>query len=475
MIKERSGEVKIVFLNLPNKFRVIRRFMCSYNAPNFLFPPLELMYLSALAEKKNIKAELIDAIAQGLDADATLDKLKNSKPDMVLFMTGFEIFGEDMSVADFLKDKMPDTRFVAIGYYPSIFPKEVLDNSKIDAVIMGEPEMTFSCLCERLSANSGLDGVDGLAFRQGPHVVTNKARGRIEDLDSLPFPSRNLINNDLYSEPFLGRPFTTILASRGCPYTCAYCVRTYGNKLVCRSAENILVEIREVVCRFGIRNFRFLDDTFTVRKKRVIQICESMLKEGIKANWTALSRIDTLDRDTLEIMKKAGCRRLYVGIESGSQKVLDYYKKGYKADQIIENIDLINSSGIKTAGFFMVGAPVETEEDFNKTMTLAKECKLDYCTIFRTMPYPGTCFFDDMKERIEFSLFPYKNRLKDAEFEKRINDWEGRFFKEYYLRFGYIVSKAGFFIRHPLQLLYAGLYFFKHLFCRKERPRGDFI
>lgn len=475
MIKERSDKVKIVFLNLPNKFRVIRRFMCSYNAPNFLFPPLELMYLSALAVKKNIKAELIDAIAQGLDTDATLRKLKDSKPDMVLFITGFEIFGEDMVTADLLKEKMPDTRFVAIGYYPSIFPKEVLDKSKIDAVIIGEPEMTFLCLCERLISDSDLDGVDGLAFRQGSDVVINKARGRIDDLDSLPFPSRDLINNDLYSEPFLGRPFTTILTSRGCPYTCTYCVRTYGNKLVCRSSENILAEIKEVVCRFGIRNFRFLDDTFTVRKKRVIEICESMLKEGIKADWTALSRIDTLDKDALKMMKKAGCKRLYVGIESGSQRVLDYYKKGYKADQIADNINLINDCGIKTAGFFMIGAPVETEEDFNKTLAMAKKCRLDYCTIFKTMPYPGTCFFNDMKEKMDFSLFPYRNRLKDAEFEKKINKWEARFFKAYYLRFGYIASKAGFFIRHPLQFLRASIYFFKHLFCRKESPRGDFI
>lgn len=450
--------------------------MCSYNAPNFLFPPIELMYLAAVAHKKEgVETEIIDAIAQGMNAEAVSERLKEAKPDLLVFMPGFEIFGEDIEVLDFLKGKLVTTKFIAIGYYPTLFPEEILNKSKVDIIIMDEPEETFSVFCDSLIKNEDIGNINGIAFKRNGNVTINEPRGRIKDLDSLPHPERSLIDNRLYNDLFLGKPFTTILTSRGCPYACTYCVRTYGNRLAFRSAESVVAEIEEIVQRFKIRNIRFLDDTFTVKKERVIKICDLILEKGLKVNWAALSRINTLDGNMLGAMKKAGCKRLYIGIESGSQKILDYYKKSYKVEEIPEKINLVNKAKIEVAGFFMVGAPIETEEDFNETLKLAKKCKLDYCTIFKTVPYPGTAFFNDMKEKIDFSLFPYKNRLKDVEFEKKLTAWEGRFLKEYYLRPKYIASRAKFFIRYPLESMRGGFYLISHLVCSKDKTREDFI
>lgn len=469
--------MKIAFLNLPNKSQVIRRYMCSYNAPNFLFPPLELMYLASVAKSWN-KAQvwILDAIAEGMDGAQVEQTLSKIDPDLVVFMCGFEIFQEDIEIAIKLKNKFAQAKFVVFGYLASIFPFEVLAKTNLDFCLMEEPEMTFFELCQRLAQGLTLDGLEGLAFKNGAFIKVNPRRVRIQDLDQLPYPAKDLLDNNLYGEPLMKRPFTLIQTARGCPFSCTYCVRSFGSKLICRSVESIISEIEECVTTYEIKSLRFIDDTLNADRQRASKIAQMLLDRNLRIEWTALSRADTLEAKTLALMRKAGCRRLYIGIESGSQRILDLYKKGYKIDQVKEAVRLVNNSGIETVGFFMVGAPGENEKDFQASLRLAKELHFDYIVVFKAISYPGTALFNQFRDRIEFSLFPYVNRLKDLVLDEKYNQWEQLFYRDYYFRPAYILRRIMKFLQHPIQS-------FKGLFCilkytlvsanRKTRP--DFI
>lgn len=469
--------MKIAFLNLPNRSQVIRRYMCSYNAPNFLFPPLELMYLASVARDWN-KAQvwIFDAVAEKMDIFQLESALGRIKPDMAVFISGFEIFQEDMDAASYLKRKLPFSKFAAFGHFPTIFASEILSKTDLDFCIMGEPEMTFFELCQQLSKGLAIDRIEGLAFKDKGEVKVNAMRPRILDLDSLPYPARDIINNKLYGEPFMKRPFTLIQSARGCPFNCTYCVKSFGSKFVCRSAENIASEIEECVSSYGISNFRFIDDTFNADRQRAREVSQLILDKNLNVEWTALSRADTLDIESLRVMKAAGCRRLYIGIESGSQKILDLYKKGYKIEKIKESVRMVNASGIESVGFFMVGAPGEEEDDFRKSLKLAKELRFDYVVVFKAVSYPGTFLFDSFRDRVEFSLFPYVNRLRDIGLDRTYGEWEKKFYRRYYLRPAYIARRMIRLFRHPVESIRALFYILRHVFIpAPKRFREDLI
>ncbi|MFC1631055.1 B12-binding domain-containing radical SAM protein [Candidatus Omnitrophota bacterium] len=469
--------MKIVFLNLPNKKQVIRRYMCSYNAPNFLFPPLELMYLaSATREWNQAQVWIIDAIAKKWRIKQVEQELHKIAPDLVVFLSGFEIFQEDMQAVAELQSKLASAKFAVFGYLPTLFAEQVLSKTEIDFCLMDEPEITLSELCVALAKPSGLEGIAGLAWKRAGRVVVNSRRPRIRDLDKLPFPARDLLDNDLYGEPMLSRPFTLIQSARGCPFSCTYCVRSFGAEFVSRSAENIIAEIEQCLTAHGIKNFRFIDDTFNATKDRSRQISQLILDQGWSVKWTALSRADTLDLETLKLMRRAGCRRLYIGIESGSQKILDLYRKGYQIDKIKQAVQMVHNSGMESVGFFMVGAPGENEQDLKMSIALAKQLNFDFIAVFKAVSYPGTPLFDQHQEQIEFSLFPYLNRLKDRALEQRYAAWEKRFYREYYFRPGYVARSLIRLFKNPVQSVKGLIQVSKYLLTpTKQESRQDLI
>lgn len=421
--------MRTALLNLPYPLRIMRRYTCAYNAPNFLFPPLELMYLSSIIKEwKKDDCILIDAIAEGLSIDKVIMRLRSYQPDLLVFMAGIESFSGDMQMIVNIKSNFPILKIAAIGYLPSIFPKETLENnSAIDYIIMNEPEISFSELYDEIKAFTLTNvSINGIAKRCDNRVIIGKERARIKDLDTLPFPNRSLIKQELYNEFLLKRPFTTILTSRGCPFECTFCIRTYGKEIVHRSVKNVLAEIEEAILSHKIKAIRFMDDTFSLNKERVVRLCESILEKGLKFQWSALSRIGMMDKEMLSLMKKVGCKRLYLGIETSSQRILDYYRKGYKANLIKTQVRMIKENNIETVGFFMVGG-IQNEEEFKKDVVLAKQLDLDYIVVEKIKPYPGTPLFEHIKN------MDFKNALK----------WEKIFYRDFYLRPKYIVDKLG--------------------------------
>lgn len=415
--------MKTCFLNLPYAKRIIRRYNCTYYAPNFLFPPLELMYVASIAKSwKKADCILIDAVAESLGPDKVIKRLKVYQPRLLVFMAGIETFADDMRVMSLIKSNLAHLKIAAIGYLPSISPKKTLEeNPVLDYIIRDEPELSFSELYDCLENNSFPADLPGTAYRDNGTIHIGRKRERIKDLDMLPFPDRGLLQQRLYNEFLLKRPFTTIQTSRGCPFECGFCISTYGREIVYRSIDNVYREIEEAVLRYKIKTIRFMDDTFTLNKSRLLELCGLVLKRNLRFKWSCLSRVDTLDEEMLGLMRKSGCRRIYLGIETASERLLKLYRKGYGPDIIKSQVKLIKKRHIEAVGFFIVGGP-QSREEFKQDVYLAKEIDLDYIVVEKLTPYPGTDIYEKAKDFIS---------------QEEAIRWEKNFYRAFYLRPGY--------------------------------------
>jgi len=445
--------------------------VCSYNAPNFLFPPLELMYLSAQAKLVNgCQVRLLDCIGEHLNSEAALSFARAYDPDVVLSIMAIEYFDNDVAFLKRLKGELSGALVGCFGHLPGNFQRQTLEATGADFVLAGEPDLSFRRLLEKLSAGGSLGG-DGVAFfNQDGDFVPGEFQ-RIDSLDELPYADQAAIDHSLYGEPFFGHPYTTFLSSRGCPFTCTYCVRTYGRKFVKASAPHVVGEVTAAVREYGIKYFRFMDDTFTASRRRVLEICDGLQKlPGI--SWSCLSRPNTINGEIAAALKKAGCRRVYVGIESGSQKVLDYLKRGYQLERVIDNLREVRKSGLEMVGWFIVGSPVEEREDFEKSLRLARDLKLEYIAVSTLVPYPNTELYELERDNIDFSLLPYRCRFKNQATTAR----EAEFYRRYYLSPAFVTGKAGNLVRHPREALKAFTEFMRYMVAAKRDPhRSDLL
>lgn len=469
--------MKVLALNLPHADKIIRRFMCSYNSPSFLFPPQEILYCaSALRQKGTANVLAVDAIAEDKDLAACLEYIDSEKPALIVTMTGIESFGSDTEMIRKIKARYPGILMVVFGYYPTIFPEKLFAGMPIDFIIRGEPEICLSGLVDMIAKGQPTKEIPGLVFRDKNGCYRDCGMPeRLQDLDALPFPDPTMLSSDCYREMLINGPIALMQTSRGCPFQCNYCITTYGRKLVMRSPENVVAEIEFLVKR-GFRNIRFTDDTFNVHKERVRKICQLIVDRKIKVKWTCLSRIDTLDRDTLAMMKSSGCIRVYIGVESFSQKVLDFYQKGFKASDILERVAWVKRSGMQAAGFFLIGAPVETEEDIIANIRGLREVALDFIIVSKLTPYPGTPLFERVKSDMDFNLFPYRNVFKNPVKEEDMLKTEKRLYRAFYFRW----RSPGVLLRVMLSDLgaffSAGVLFLKFLSSKKSKvERPDFL
>jgi anaerobic magnesium-protoporphyrin IX monomethyl ester cyclase len=452
--------------------------MCSYNTPAMLFPPIEMLYLASIArEWHQASVSLIDSIAENLGLEEVCGRITAQKPNMIVCLTGFEIVEDDIRHMRAIKDRFPHITLVVFGHYATNFPAEILLHSKADYVLQGEPDINFSNLLDHISGKITREEMKGVYYADAQgQVILHEGAGRIKKPEELPLPAHDLLQIDMYNEPFLPKPFALIQSARGCPYACNFCVRSYGTRLALRSPESIVEEIRLLVSLHQIRSFRFIDDTFTATSKRVIRFCQLLVESGIRVKWTCLSRADTLNEEMIGWMKKAGCTRVYIGIESGSPRILHLIDKDIDLEKGLDNIRILQRYGIETTAFYMVGYPEETEDDFRMSMEYARRCNFDYVIIGRFIPYPGTVFFDKNRHLIDFSIFPYKNEFKDKELIETGIRREKEFYRNYYFRPGFAGKIWKNLIGHPVESLSNVFKAIRFQFADKDsHVRNDYI
>jgi len=429
--------------------------MCSYPSPESLLPPLELLSCAATTRELNgVEVHLFDAIAEKASLSRTVEFISEINPCFILTLTGFECYEQDINNIRYLKSNSPNTKWAVFGHYATYFPEETLKNSGADLVVCGEPEITFRKIIEAHSKTDNYNNLKGVAFFNNNDFFTTGLSERINDPNILPIPAYDLIPSiDRYYEPFMKKPYAMIQTTRGCPYGCNYCVKSYGSKLSQLKVDRIIEEIKFLKELHNIKTLRFIDDTFTINKKRVVELCNRLIQEKLDIEWMCLSRTDNIDESTALLMKEAGCKRIYFGVESGSQRMLDMLGKGIKANEAMTTLLMLRRIGIETAGFFLSGHPYETKEDFKESVSFAVKSKLSFVCFNPLQAYPGTPFFEQMRDKVHFSIYPYKLEWKDETINKKFSENKVVFYTQFYIRIAYFVDGLSVFYKYKSHVI----------------------
>ena len=445
--------VTIAVLNLPHPERLIRRYMCTYKSPYFCVPPHDLLQVaSCIASWTKAHVVFLDAIAQNLDPDAVRQFLRRHNPQFLVTLLGVESLSTDVECASSLKETVPGMRLIFFGYYATQYPQKILVNGTADAVLRGDAEAS---ICEVLSAlhkDTPLGEIHGVAYRLPDGSPESGSIRYLSDLDALPKPDYGMVKPKLYNEMLLGGPFGAIQTSRGCPYACRYCTSSHERTLLVRDPVRVVDELQALHVS-GIRVVRFLDDTFTVDRQRVIAICKEILNRNLRVRWSCLARVDTLEAEMLSWMKKAGCVRIVVGIESYAPNVLEVFRKRTEPSEINSRLQLINDAGIESVGFIIVGGPFETDDDFEITRKGLLESPLDLAIIDTIAVYGDTDLMRMYQDQIEFHLFPYISRWRDPQINAVALKRAQILYRQFYLRPRGMFRQILNFLRFPARSL----------------------
>ena len=368
--------------------------------------PLNLLYLSGYLESRNIPVKILDGQVQDLDEESLIKHIEEFNPSVVGISCATPLVHTAHKIARTVKAVSGEITVVMGGPHPSVLPEETIADENVDIVVRGEGEVTLFEVVEAIGSGSGLDSVLGITYRDNGHIVSTQNRPLEHDLDSLPLPSRHLIPIGKYRpqmDIYYRFPWTNMLTSRGCPYRCIFCAsrKISGHRYRVRSPENIVEEIALLVDKYGIRNIGMADDNFIVDRKRTERICDILIKEGYsrKVDWVCAVRADGVDESLLKKMRAAGCRCFCVGIETGSQRLMNVLRKHLKLEKVVEGVRMMRRAGIKVRGTFLLGIPTETEEETLQTIRFAKKLQLDFAKFNLITPYPGTELWEMAKER----------------------------------------------------------------------------
>ena len=330
-------------------------------------------------------------------------KLKERKWDIAGIMILTPMYIRAKETATIIRKADPDTKIVFGGPHLTIFPEQTLqETSEVDIGVVSEGEKTFFEIVEAIENNAQLSTVKGIAYRTSEGIKRTAQRELTGNIDELPKPARDLLPMKLYKPAptyYKRLPSYIMLTSRGCPFNCAYCSKIFGTKYRFHSIDRILSEMEELICDYGAKEIIFRDDTFTINKSHVRELCSKIIDRGLhkKIKWTCMTRVNLVDYELLALMHKAGCWSIHYGVESGSQRLLNIIQKGITIEQIKQAFKWTRKAGIETKAFFMLGLPTETIEESLRTIQFTKELDPDWIQVTITVPYPGTKLYEITK------------------------------------------------------------------------------
>ena len=364
-------------------------------------PPIGLLYPAAMLEKEGHEVRISDELV-GDDSEKII---KEFRPDVLCLSVNTINVPRAKSLVDFGKQHGA-TLFIAGGAHATSEPESCIKDVGVNASVISEGEAVLPDLLR----NDDWVNVKGVVYKnEEGNIINNGKRSLIQDLDSLPFPARHLIDFKKYAGTALfGRflrkdeQWTPVITSRGCPFLCTFCAnwQVMGRNTRDRSPENVVEELKEIKYKYGISVVDFLDDTFTLRPARIKKLCELIIKEKLNIRWSCQTRV-TLTKDLVQIMKDAGCDLIMLGIESGSNKVLRAIKKGINIDMVKSAFKICREVGIRTKALFMVGTPGEESEDFEMSVKLLKDIKPDYLWVSKFTPLPGSEYYEKNREELK--------------------------------------------------------------------------
>jgi len=444
---------------------------------NVVMPPLGLAYLAAALEKEKYRVEILDAFALQLSWHDFETAIAGKKPE-IIGIGGMSPVIDNTFRAIAICRKY--TKHIVMGGpHVSAYKQQIFTQCPhIDYGIIGEGERSFVNLAAALDQNKFSGQCKGVITRD----ILSDPEDLIEDIDSIPFPARHLLPNHRYKYALSpGETITTMFTSRGCPYNCIFCDKSiFGSKWRARSPKNIINELKEIVANLSVKTIIFYDDLFTVNKERAINICRGIIDTGLKITWKCEGRVNLVDEELLGWMKKAGCKIIAYGVESGNQKGLDYLNKNTTPEQIKRAFKLTHQAGIKTMAYFILGIPVETYDDTLHTINFAAKINPTYAQFSALSPYYGTKLYQEAKEKGWYKEIDAQNPL-DKDLNRPVvisENWTEESLKrivkeahrKFYLRVRYIVGSVVRIknLKQFVSLLKTGLAIFKWVVTPKK-------
>lgn len=419
--------------------------------------PIYLSTTVAVIEEAGFEVSFIDAIMDELSIKEFAQRVGDLGPRLVLIETSTPSIDFDLETAAAVKQQSPETFVALLGSHVTYFDQQTMaDNPAVNAVVRGEFEYTGADLARALDDGGDLSRVLGLTYRDADGGLhRNPDRPLFEPLDRMPFPARHIVKGDGYRAGIYSGGYpTAMVSSRGCPYRCTFCLWPdvlYGHKFRARSAQNVVDEIEQAARVFGHDEIYFDDDTFTIDRQRVLDICRLIQERGLhkEVEWIAQCRVDTVDREMLQAMKAANCGYILFGVESGSPQMLKKMQKGITPDKVRQAFKLTREIGIKTQAFFLFGMPGETQETIRETIEFAKELNASSTQFAIAIPHPGTALYDECKTNGWLTSETWADYTSEASLietpwltAKEVEQARIRAYREYYYRPQFIIGEA---------------------------------
>jgi len=434
--------MKVTFLippSLDGKPVAERIFGCNYGI--YTQQNIFILYPATVLKEKGYDVCVKDCPIEKVNKEEFIRYIKKDNSDVYVFYTVFLSKTTDIAARNVINKIKGNSKFIFMGTEPTCNPADFVTDSSI--VVRGEPEDTIEELCRVIHLNGDLSAVKGISYMKDGRVIDNEKRPLIDNLDLLPFPERSLLKAANYHNPKLGlTPFTTMISSRGCAYSCYYCVPNsldFARELEfkkhdpmvrkppvrMRSAKNVVEEIR-LLHRQGFRSISFLDDQFIWNNRRIVEICDGI--KDLRLEWSCLARADHLeDESMIKAMAEAGCKYIDIGIESFNQEILDYIKKGLKVESVYRAVKLLKKYGVETELNILIGScPLETKDTIRYTIEESMKLDVDYTLFSICTPFPHTTFNEIAKKNkwmvtedyvpidpIRQSLISYPHLTKD--------------------------------------------------------------
>ncbi len=384
---------------------------------HWIMPSLGLMYLSAALRRAGYRVRHIDHTF--LERHEVLAEIDRLRPAVIGIYCMITMQDEALSLAEQVRGR---ALTITGGPYPSGEPETFLDH--FDLVAVGEGEETIVQVMEHLD-DRRWEEVPGLVFRRDGEVMRTPARVRTKDMSQLPLPYRRDLPNQQYIDYWRRHwkdATTPLMSTRGCPFRCEFCHKpVFGDLFRSRPSESVIEEMAEIA-ELGYDHVWMSDDLFTLNYRRTMELCRDIEAAKLPLTWECLSRVTQVDYDLFAQMRRAGCKRIFFGIESGDEGVLKQMAKGIRPEQAQEAVAACVKAGIKAAGFFMVGYLGETEDSLLKTIRFSSHLPLDYVSYTIAYPLPGTKFYTRVKERRqegEWHQVRHNRLLFNSDFSER--------------------------------------------------------
>ena len=424
--------------------------------------------------KMVFEVRILDPVPQKLRLSEIYEAAKRSDAILMPFSVA-----HSNDTLRFLEDFQDKIRILTCNFATYI-ADDLLLNDKCDIVIRGEVEFIVPDILKNLDK---LEEVRGIIYNDNGKIIRTEKRPYIEDLDSVPFPARHLLNNKLYTDIFFfGQPTAWILSSRGCPYNCIYCSQheAYGRRIRYRNPEKVINEMEEIVNKYKIRNFMFFDECFNADNEHATAIAKEIIKRGLKVRWSCGARADLIKAETVRLMKKAGCIEMRIGMESANDEVLKYMQKDITVEEFIKGVEIVKKEKMGFSLHCIFGSPMETEETIKNNLKLIKKVNPTFVSFNILTPLPGSQLYEQYKDKLnlknmknfdlvhtDFSICKFSN--------EELREILRKAYRSFYLRPRFLIN----YLRHSTKSLYdiycvfktsfkQGLYLWKTLFKRQK-------